>query len=236
MESIKRFEIEIPQNVLDDLRARLERTIWPHVVDSTSERHGPSLAYIRRLRDKLLASSWRAMEVALNRVPHFVTSVDGQAIHFVHVTSRREGAIPLLLIHGWPGSFADYLDVVASLTDPERGEQAFHVVIPSLPGFGFSGPTRADGWNDRRIGTAFLELMGRLGYHRFAVHGADAGAIIAPEMARIAPDRLIGVHVTAATLGSFRSVRSTRRRAANERGCRSSLLGGEIRLSNPLTS
>jgi pimeloyl-ACP methyl ester carboxylesterase len=201
MDRIRPFEIELPRHALDELRRRVERTIWPHVLGPSCERYGPSLASMQGLAEKLRAFDGRAAEAALRRFPHFVTTVDGQDLHFVHVASSREGAIPLMLIHGWPGSFADYLDVIEPLTEPGRGGPVFDVIIPSLPGFAFSGPTREVGWNDRRIARALLELMGRLGYDRFAVHGADVGAVIAPEMARLAPERLLGVHVTAATLG-----------------------------------
>lgn len=193
--TIEPFSIDIPSAALDDLRARVERTRWPHVLDPASDRHGPSLARMRRLRDRLLVYDGRALEAALNRVPQFATTIDRQRVHFVHVRSRRAGAVPLLVVHGWPGSFADYLDVLAPLS------ASFHVVVPSLPGVAFSGPTTEAGWNTRRIARAFLELMTRLGYDRFAVQGADVGAIVGPELARLAPERVIGVHVNAATLG-----------------------------------
>ncbi|MGH2569272.1 MAG: epoxide hydrolase, partial [Bacteroidota bacterium] len=162
--------------------------------------------YIQGLAHTLLNKyDWRKEENRLNQLPHFITEIDGQNIHFVHVKSNEKNAIPLMLIHGWPGSIVEFLDVIEPLTDPVKhggsAEDAFDVVIPSLPGFGFSGPTSEEGWNNSRIAKALLDLMDRLGYKKFGVQGGDAGAIIGPEMARIAPEKFIGVHVNAATLG-----------------------------------
>ena len=141
----------------------------------------------------------------MNRLPQFKTGIDGQSIHFIHVRSVEQAATPLLLIHGWPGSIVEFLGVIDLLTNPVahggRSEDAFDVVIPSLPGFGFSGPTREAGWNNGRIAAAFTELMSRLGYERFGIQGGDAGAIIGPELGRKVPERVIGVHVNAATMG-----------------------------------
>ncbi len=141
----------------------------------------------------------------MNRWPHFTTEIDGQTIHFIHVKSKEKNASPLLLIHGWPGSIVEFLGVIDALTNPAahggKASEAFDVVIPSLPGFGFSGPTHEPGWDHPRIARAFIELMARLGYDRYGVQGGDAGAIIGPQLARIAPDRVIAVHVNAATMG-----------------------------------
>lgn len=134
---------------------------------------------------------WRAAEAELNALPQFRTTIDGQRFHFLHLRSRRDDAIPLLLLHGWPGSIVVYLDLIGWLSDD------FHVVVPSLPGHGFSGPITEPGWTDGRMAQAFLELMTRLGYERFGAQGHDTGAFIAPEMGRAAPERLIGVHLNA---------------------------------------
>ena len=148
---------------------------------------------------------WRKKEAELNELPNFITTIDGQDIHFIHVKSKQPGAIPLLLIHGWPGSVVEFVDHIGPLTAPAKhgaeGAQAFDVVIPSLPGVGFSGPTRDAGWNNLRVGKAFIELMGRLGYAKFALQGGDAGAIIGPEIGRMAPEKIIGIHLNAATIG-----------------------------------
>jgi epoxide hydrolase len=204
MSTIKPFTVNVPQPKLDDLRDRLGRTIWPSTIDGQSY-GGPQLAQVQGLAQRAATFDWRNTEAALNELPNFITEIDGQNIHFIHVKSKEAGAIPLLLIHGWPGSIVEFLDHVGPLTAPAKhgaeGAQAFDVVIPSLPGVGFSGPTREAGWNNLRIGKAFIELMGRLGYERFAVQGGDAGAIIGPEIGRMAPEKIIGIHLNAATIG-----------------------------------
>jgi pimeloyl-ACP methyl ester carboxylesterase len=148
---------------------------------------------------------WRKAEAAINQHPQFTTEIDGQTIHFIHVKSKEKNATPLLLIHGWPGSIVEFLGVIGPLTDPVahggKASDAYDVVIPSLPGFGFSGPTKAAGWNNVRIAGAFIELMDRLGYERYGVQGGDAGAIIGPEIGRLAPQKVIGIHLNAATMG-----------------------------------
>jgi pimeloyl-ACP methyl ester carboxylesterase len=204
MSNIKPFTINVPQKKLDDLRERLGRTIWPSTIAGQSY-GGPALAQMRELTQAAASLDWRKKEAELNELPNFITEIDGQDIHFIHVKSKQPGAIPLLLIHGWPGSVVEFVDHVGPLTAPAKhgaeGAQAFDVVIPSLPGVGFSGPTRDAGWNNLRIGKAFIELMGRLGYQRFALQGGDAGAIIGPEIGRLAPDKVIGIHLNAATIG-----------------------------------
>ena len=206
MTAIKPFTIEIPEARLKDLKDRIARTVMPSEVDDAGWRYGPAGSYVAALRDRLLAGyDWRAHEAAMNRHPQFTTEIDGQRFHFIHVKSGEKNATPLLLIHGWPGSIVEFLGVIGPLTDPVAhggtAEQAFDVVIPSLPGFGLSGPTREAGWNNGRIAKALVELMTRLGYARFGVQGGDAGAIIGPEIGRMAADRVVGVHVNAATLG-----------------------------------
>lgn len=202
--TVKPFRIDIPQDMLDDLHERLKKTIWPPVIPGQNY-GGPALVDMKDLVKKVLRFDWRKKEAELNKLPHFKTEIDGQTIHFIHVKSKESNAIPLLLMHGWPGSIVEFLEHIEPLTDPVnhggKAEDAFDVVIPSLPGFAFSGPTRATGWNNDRIGRAFIELMARLGYDRFAMQGGDAGAVIGPDMGRLAPEKFIGLHLNAATVG-----------------------------------
>lgn len=205
MATITPFKIDVSAAQLQDLKDRLARTVMPSEVDG-SWAAGPTNAYVRGAVDRLLDGfDWRKAEAEINQLPQFSTEIDGQNVHFIHVKSAEKNATPLLLIHGWPGSIVEFLDVIGPLTNPVahggKAEDAFDVVVPSLPGFGFSGPTREAGWNNVRIGKAFIELMSRLGYQRFGVQGGDAGAIIGPEIGRLAPERVIGVHLNAATMG-----------------------------------
>jgi len=201
---IKPYKISVPGTQLDDLHERLKKIIWPTLIPGQNY-GGPDLADMKDLVRIVLHFDWRKKEEELNTLPHFTTEIDDQTIHFIHVKSKEDNAIPLMLIHGWPGSFVEFLHHIEPLTDPVKhggkAEDAFDVVIPSLPGFGFSGPTNEVGWNNIRIGKAFIELMDRLGYDRFAVQGGDAGAVIAPEMGRLAPEKFIGLHLNAATMG-----------------------------------
>jgi pimeloyl-ACP methyl ester carboxylesterase len=205
MTEIRPFRIEIPQSDLDDLRDRLARTRWPQLVSSGWER-GVPVAYLQELADYWATSyDWRAHEAKLNEHPQYVTTIDGQDIHFLHVRSPQPDALPLLLTHGWPGSFVEFLEVIGPLTDPKAhgGDpaDAFHLVIPSVPGFGFSQPLREPGWTTDRIARAFAELMSRLGYRRYGAQGGDFGAFVSPALGGIDPERVVGVHVNAATVG-----------------------------------
>jgi pimeloyl-ACP methyl ester carboxylesterase len=201
---IKPYKISVPKTQLDDLHERIEKTIWPSVIPGQNY-GGPDLANMKQLAQKALDFDWHRKEADLNELPHFKTEIDGQTIHFIHVKSREADATPLMLIHGWPGSFVEFLHHIEPLTDPVKhggqAEDAFDLVIPSLPGFAFSGPPKDAGWNNIRIGKALIELMDRLGYDKFAVQGGDAGAIIGPEMGRLAPEKFIGLHLNAATIG-----------------------------------
>jgi len=150
---------------------------------------------------------WRAHEARLNQFPQFTTVIDGQTVHFVHVRSAEAGALPLIITHGWPGSVMEFLNIIGPLTDPAghggNPADAFHVVAPSLPGFGFSTPLAGPGWDTRRIARAWVDLMHRLGYHRYGAQGGDTGAVVSPELGRTDPDHVIGVHVN--NLGTFPS-------------------------------
>jgi pimeloyl-ACP methyl ester carboxylesterase len=201
-QTISPFRVDVPEDRLQDLLNRVRNTIMPSDIAGAAWEYGPSSAYIARLRERLLNGfDWRKHETRINAYPQFTTEIDGQRLHFIHVKSGAAKSLPLLLIHGWPGSLVEFIDVIDDLTAPGADGVAFDVVIPSLPGFGFSGPTREKGWNNRRIAGALLELMDRLGYARFGLQGGDAGAIIGPEIARLAPERVVGVHLNAATLG-----------------------------------
>jgi epoxide hydrolase len=203
---IKEFRIDVPQADLDDLADRLARTRWPASLPGTAWERGVPVDYLRELAEYWRNGfDWRAAEARLNSYPQYTTEIDGQKIHFLHVKSPEPSAMPLLLIHGWPGSVVEFLDVIGPLSDP-RGHghataPAFDLVIPSLPGFGFSGPVTEPGWNSRRIAAAFAELMRRLGYQRYGAQGGDFGAFVAPDLGRVDAEHLIGVHVNAATMG-----------------------------------
>jgi pimeloyl-ACP methyl ester carboxylesterase len=185
------FRIEVPQSDLDDLHERLDRTRWPQELPDAGWDYGVPGAYVRELAEYWRRSyDWRAAEARLNEHPQFVTEIDGQRVHFLHVRSPRPDALPLILTHGWPGSVAEFLDVIGPLS------KDFHLVIPSMPGFGFSGPTTSRGWNVPRIARAWAELMRRLGYQRYGSAGNDWGSAVAPEVGRVAPDAVVGVHVT----------------------------------------
>jgi pimeloyl-ACP methyl ester carboxylesterase len=200
--------IEIPQEALDDLRERLLRTRFlddlplPEGAVQTGP-FPPEFALgvpgslVRTLVAQWLETDWRATEARVNAWPNLVTEVDGQRIHTIHARSARPDATPLILIHGWPNSVLEYVDLLGELTDPADADApAFHVVLPSLPGFGFSGPTTERGWNRYRIADALAELMRRLGYERYLVAGNDVGSIVGPELGRRHPDAVRGVHVT----------------------------------------
>lgn len=193
--ALRPFRAEIPQSALDDLRARLRRALWP---DDLPAGYGVTNERVRALAEHWLERfDWRAFEARLNAYPQFVTEIDGETIHFLHVRSSRADATPLVLTHGWPGSVAEYLDVIGPLTEPESPEApAFHLVIPSLPGFGFSGPVQSAGWGTHRTAAALAELMGRLGYESYGAAGNDAGSMISPEIGRLVPEKVVGVHVT----------------------------------------
>lgn len=199
--AIRPFHIDVPESDLDDLRARLERTRWPDELPPDGQDRGVRLAYVRELADHWLTGyDWRKTEARLNAYPQFTTQIDGQLIHFLHLRSPEPDALPLIMTHGWPGSVIEFLDVVGPLSDPRSHgldpTDAFDLVIPSLPGYGFSGPTSEAGWSKQRIARAWAELMRRLGYDRYGAVGNDAGSMISPEVGRIDPEHVVGVHVT----------------------------------------
>ncbi|MFJ2666547.1 epoxide hydrolase family protein [Nocardia fluminea] len=198
-EAITPFRIDVPQSQLDDLHRRLDDTRWPDGVTGVGWAQGIPLDYTRELvRYWRTTYDWRAQERRLNTYPQFRTEIDGHAVHFLHVRSAEPGAMPLILTHGWPGSIVEFLDVIGPLTDPVahggRAEDAFDVVVPTVPGFGLSGP--AIGWSTSRAARAWAELMRRLGYERYAAHGEDTGAAISRELAVIDSEHLVALHVT----------------------------------------
>jgi pimeloyl-ACP methyl ester carboxylesterase len=212
---IEEFRVSIPQADLDDLADRLARTRWPSSLPGAAwDRGAPGagwergvpVGYLRELAEYWRDGfDWRAQEARLNSYPQYTTRIDGQKIHFLHVKSPEPDATPLLLLHGWPGSVVEFTRVIGPLSDPrshgDGSAPAFDLVIPSLPGFGFSGPVTEPGWGSRRIAGALAELMARLGYERYGAQGGDFGAFVAPDLGRVDPGHVIGVHVNAATMG-----------------------------------
>ncbi|MEV4840617.1 epoxide hydrolase family protein [Nonomuraea sp. NPDC049486] len=188
MTDIRPYRLETPQADLDDLHARLDRVRWPDEVPGQGWRLGVPLAHLKDLVTRWRHHDWAAACAELNRHDQFVTEIDGQRIHFLHVRSADPGALPLLVTHGWPSSPFEYLDVIEPLS------RDFHLVIPSLPGYGLSGPTTELGWGSTRVARAWLELMTRLGYERFGVQGGDWGTWISRETGVLAPDRVVGMH------------------------------------------
>jgi microsomal epoxide hydrolase len=194
------FRIDIPQADLDDLGARLARTRWPDEIPGAGWDYGIPLDVARELAEYWRTGyDWRAHERQLNEFPQFTTTIDGQRVHFMHVRSPEPDAVPLVMTHGWPGSVVEFTQVIGPLTNPRAhgGDpaSAFHLVLPSIPGYGFSGPTRDRGWNVQRVARAWDELMLRLGYPRYGAQGGDWGAIISRELGLSAAEHVIGVHL-----------------------------------------
>jgi epoxide hydrolase len=197
---IRPFRVDIPQADLDDLRDRLRRTRFPDQLPGTGWDLGVPLDYLRDLTQYLASTyDWREHEARINAFPQYTTTIDGQNIHFLHVRSPEPDATPLIVTHGWPGSIVEFLDVIDPLTNPAAhgGDptDAFHLVIPSVPGFGFSGPTTERGWNLRRIAKAWAALMDRLGYSRYGAQGGDWGSGISRDLGVIDAEHVIGVHL-----------------------------------------
>jgi pimeloyl-ACP methyl ester carboxylesterase len=197
---IRPFRVSVSEAELDDLRDRLDRTRLPQPAPTDDWQSGTPNSYLAEAVARWRSGfDWRAAEERLNAHPQFTTEIDGQTIHFVHVRSHHEGATPLLLAHTYPGSFADYLDMIEPLVDPTshggRAEDAFDVVIPDAPGFGFSQPVADAGWTTARVAAAYDTLMRRLGYDSYGIHGSDNGALVARELGLLAPEGFLGLHV-----------------------------------------
>jgi epoxide hydrolase len=201
-DGIRPFRIEVPEADLDDLHDRLARTRWPDELPGAGWSRGVPLGYLEELAAYWRHGyDWRANEDRLNQLPQFTTTVDGQTVHFLHVRSAEPDALPLLVVHGYPSSVAEFTRIVGPLTDPRAHGRdpgdAFHLVIPSLPGFGFSTPVQQPGWEVARTTAAFAELMDRLGYRRYGAHGGDIGAGVAGILGAAHADRVAGTHTTA---------------------------------------
>jgi pimeloyl-ACP methyl ester carboxylesterase len=197
---IRPFRINFPEGELDDLRDRLARTRWPDELPGVGWAYGVGLGYVKEMAEYWRSTyDWRKHEARLNQFPQFTTTIDGTNVHFMHVHSPEPNALPLILTHGWPGSIVEFLDVIEPLSNPRAhgGDpaDAFHVVVPSIPGYGFSGPTRDTGWDAARMAKAWDQLMKRLGYEGYGAHGGDAGALITRELGILKPEGLMGVHV-----------------------------------------
>ena len=200
---IRTFRIDIPQVELDALNDRLAHTRWPDELPGVGWSYGVPVSYLKELAEYWRTSyDWRAYEAKLNAFPQFTTTIDGQNIHFMHVRSPEPEALPLIITHGWPGSIVEFMDIIGPLTDPRAhgGDpaDAFHVIAPSIPGFGFSGPTRETGWDMARVARAWAELMSRLGYERYGAQGGDTGSVISPMLGGIDSEHVVGVHVNGA--------------------------------------
>ena len=195
--TIRPFKMHVPDQVLIDLRHRLAETKWPDQLPGTTWEYGADIKKVRELADYWENNyDWRAQEAKINRFDQFTTEIDGQQIYFIHERSPRPDAIPLMLIHGWPGSIVEFLALIEPLTHPNDSHSpAFDVIIPSLPGFGFSGPTTTRGWGPERMAKTLVVLMDRLGYSRYGIQGGDWGSAVAQAMAYQAPTHVIGLHL-----------------------------------------
>lgn len=198
-DAIRPFELDVDRSDVDDLRRRLVDTRWPDQPPNADWEYGTNLEYLQELCEYWRESyDWEALEDRINAFDQYTTTIDGQRIHFYHVRSPESSAVPLLLPHGWPGSVVEFLEVLGPLSDPAahggQPDDAFHVVAPSLPGYGFSGPTREQGYDVRRMASTFDELLARLGYDRYVVQGGDWGALIAAVLGATYPDRVDAIH------------------------------------------
>jgi pimeloyl-ACP methyl ester carboxylesterase len=218
---IRPFRVEIPDEELAELRRRIKATRWPSKELVADRSQGVQLATLQALaRYWTTDYDWRKCEARLNALPQFTTNIDGVDIHFLHVRSRHEDALPLIMTHGWPGSVIELLETVGPLTDPTAHggtpEDAFHLVLPSLPGYGFSGEPAELGWDSGRVAQAWAELMRRLGYPRYVAQGGDVGAEVTDAMGRQAPEGLVGIHLNllVTVLGGPQPTESEQERAA----------------------
>ncbi|MCI0398106.1 MAG: epoxide hydrolase [Chloroflexi bacterium] len=198
---IQPFRINIPQAALDDLRERLARTNWPYELPGAEWSRGVPVAYMKELAEYWRTGyDWRGQEARLNTFPQFITEIDGQNLHFLHVRSPEPDALPLLILHGYPSSVVEFMNIIGPLADPRAygGDpaDAFHVVVPSLPGFGFSIPVREAGWELNHTSRAIAELMSRLGYDRYVAQGGDIGAGVVGMLGSIDSDHIIGAHIS----------------------------------------
>lgn len=200
---IRPFRVEIPQQALDDLKSRLAMTRWPEAQTVADWTQGAPLDKVQALCHYWQHDyDWRACEAKLNRYPQFTTEIDGLDIYFLHIRSPHDNATPMIMTHGWPGSVLEFLDVIEPLTDPTRHgggpEDAFHLVIPALPGYGFSGKPTDTGWSVQRIARAWVSLMARLGYSQYVAQGGDWGSIVTRALGELNPPECLGIHLNMA--------------------------------------
>jgi pimeloyl-ACP methyl ester carboxylesterase len=200
---VRPFNVDIPDEALEDIRRRIASTRWPERETVTDQSQGVQLATIQALAEYWATEyDFGRLKARLSALPHFITEIDGLDIHFIHVRSEHENALPLIITHGWPGSIVEMLNVIGPLTDPTahggNAEDAFHVVVPSMPGYGFSGKPEETGWDVPHIARAWAELMNRLGYTRYVAQGGDWGAVITDVMGAQAPEGLVGIHTNMA--------------------------------------
>src|SRR5829696_1174392 len=201
--AVRPFRVDVPEEDLDDLRRRIEATQWPEKETVEDQSQGPRLATMQALaRYWPEEYDWRRCEEKLKALPHFITEIDGLDIHFIHVRSKHEDALPLIVTHGWPGSIIEQLKIIGPLTNPTAhgasASDAFHLVIPSMPGYGFSGKPTSTGWSPERMARAWAELMKRLGYTRYVAQGGDWGAFVVDQMGLQAPAGLLAIHTNMA--------------------------------------
>ncbi len=199
-DAVRPFRIDVPEEQLDDLRRRLAGTRWPEKETAADDSQGVPLKTLQQLvRYWQTDHDWRKVEARLNALPQFITEIDGLDIHFIHVRSKHENALALIVTHGWPGSVIEQLKIIDPLTDPTAHDgsasDAFHLVIPSMPGYGFSGKPTTTGWDPARIARAWIELMKRLGYSQYVAQGGDWGSPVSHAMGKLAPPELLGIHV-----------------------------------------
>jgi hypothetical protein len=199
--AISPYTVQVPEDDLEDLGSRLRLVRWPDELADAGWEYGVPRGYVQDLVGYWHDGyDWREHEARLNEHPQFVTEIDGQRVHFLHVRSPEPDALPLICTHGWPMSVFEYLGLIGPLSDPRAygadPDDAFHLVIPSIPGVAFSGPTSEPGWTTARVAAAWVSLMARLGYDRYGAHGNDGGSMISPEVGRLDPERVVGVHVT----------------------------------------
>jgi pimeloyl-ACP methyl ester carboxylesterase len=199
-EHIRPFHVNVPEAELTELRRRINATRWPDRETVTDASQGVQLATMQALASYWATDyDWRMCEAKLNALPQFITEIDGLDINFIHVRSKHENALPLIVTHGWPGSIIEQMKIIDPLTNPTahggNASDAFHLVIPSMPGYGYSGKPTTSGWGPARIARAWVELMKRLGYTRFVAQGGDWGAVVTEQMGLQAPPELLGIHV-----------------------------------------
>ncbi len=192
--NIKPYKINIKKTELDEFKQRLQDTRWPESIEGTGWERGVPVDYLKKLVNYWQHKyDWEKQEAALNKYDQFTTEIDGQTLHFFHIKSSKKDALPLLLSHGWPSSSIEYLKLIEPLINPSSGP-AFHLVIPTIPGFGLSSPVTQSGWQSPRTAKAYVELMKRLGYEKYGLHGSDIGADITGEMLKIDSEKIVGIH------------------------------------------